>query len=199
MVKFSKFKKWYIVIPILLILLFSISFEDSEESPTTVESKKETTVVTTTTTTEAVHDLDKLQKLYLNIKPSMSYKKVIKLISSYGLKYSEESYNGGRDIQVAFTNNNTEQEYADIDGDYIEICFEYPKSKNSINDEIDKYSLGTVAYIPYDSDIELIEHITGNYWGYTDKGNYITKLGSKVDVSKTMTKKQQLDYYFKNK
>lgn len=198
MVKFSKFKKWYIVIPILLILLFSISFEDSEESPTTVESKQETTVVTTTTT-EAVHDLDKLQELYLNIKPSMSYKKVIKLISSYGLKYSEESYNGGRDIQVAFTDNNTEQEYADIDGDYIEICFEYPKNKNSINDAIDKYSLGTVAYIPYDSDIELIEHITGNYWGYTDKGNYITKLGSKVDVPKTMTKKQQLDYYFKNK
>lgn len=198
MVKFSKFKKRYIVIPILLILLFSISFEDSEESPTTVESKKETTVVTTTTT-EAVHDLDKLQELYLNIKPSMSYKKVIKLISSYGLKYSKESCNGGRDIQVAFTDNNTEQEYADIDGDYIEIYFEYPKNENSINDEIDKYSLGTVAYIPYDSDIELIEHITGNYWGYTDKGNYITKSGSKVDVPKTMTKKQQLDYYFKNK
>lgn len=58
------------------------------------------------------YTLDGLQSLYLSITPDMSYSDVVLLIEDSELPYSEEKYNGSRELQVA-KNKDT----VDISGD----------------------------------------------------------------------------------
>lgn len=57
------------------------------------------------------YTLDGLQSLYLAITPDMSYSDVVLLIEDSELPYSEEKYNGSRELQVAFTDGCTAQKY----------------------------------------------------------------------------------------
>lgn len=141
-------------------------------------------------------ELDALQQLYLDINSSWSYSDALDYVISTGLPYSDEKYNGSRTIQVAFTEGCTVQKYKKESGDYIIIDYVYPKGENNSNDELDKYLFGTCCYCPIDSDLELIEHKNGYYFSYYEPGNYISKLGAKLELDSSMTKEEQMLYYF---
>jgi len=158
------------------------------EAEATVESNAETPV-----------EYDELQQLYLSIDSNMNYAEMIELVQSTGLPYSEEKYNGSRTIQVAFAEEVTAQKYKDESDDYLEIVYVYPKDENSSNDVLEKYSFGTCAYNPDDCSLTLINHVSGSYFSYYEPGNYISDLGTTLDLDNDMSKEQQLDYYFKNK
>ena len=53
------------------------------------------------------YTLDGLQSLYLSITPDMSYSDVVLLIEDSELPYSEEKYNGSRELQDAYTDGST--------------------------------------------------------------------------------------------
>lgn len=144
-------------------------------------------------------EYDSLQQLYLDIDSEMNYSEMIELVKTCGLPYSEEKYNGSRKIQVAFLDENTDQKYTDSSGDYIEIIYLYPKNENSKNDVLEKYFFGTCVYVPCDCSITLISHVSGSYFSYSEPGNYISDLGTDLELDKDMTKEQQFEYYFKNK
>lgn len=144
-------------------------------------------------------EYDALQQLYLDLDATMSYKEMMHLVKSTKLPYSVEKNNGSRTVQVAFTDGCTVQHHKKENGDYLTIIYEYPESENSSNDVLDKYIFGTCAYIPCDSDLELINHSYGYYFSYYEPGNYISDFNNDLDLDKKMSKKEQLDYYFKNK
>ncbi len=144
-------------------------------------------------------EYDSLQQLYLDIDPEMNYSEMIELVKTCGLPYSEEKYNGSRKIQVAFLDENTDQKYSDSGGDYIEIIYLYPKNENSKNDVLEKYFFGTCVYVPCDCSIELISHVSGSYFSYNEPGNYISDLGTDLELDKNMTREQQFEYYFENR
>lgn len=135
-------------------------------------------------------ELDELQQLYVDFDSSLSYSDAIDYITATGLPYSEEKYNGSRTIQVAFTEGCTAQKYMKENGDYLTITYIYPKDENSINDELDKYIFDTCCYVPYDSSLTLREH--------TD-GHYIFKLGSDLELDSSMSKTEQMLFYYNNK
>lgn len=149
--------------------------------------------------TEAPVEYDELQQLYLSIDSNMNYAEMIELVQSTGLPYSEEKHNGSRTVQVAFAEEVTAQKHKDESGDYLEIVYVYPKDENSSNDVLEKYSFGTCAYNPDDCSLTLINHVSGSYFSYYEPGNYISDLGTTLDLDSDMSKEQQLDYYFKNK
>ena len=112
---------------------------------------------------------------------------------------SFEKYNGSREIQVAFTKECTAQKYKKESGDYLTVTYVYPKGENSSADNFEKYTFGTCAYNPQDSDISLVCHITGYYFSYTEPGNYISKLGTTLDLDTSMSRDEQMKYYITNK
>lgn len=172
---------------------------ESNSTENATESITESNSIENTTETTIEENYDELQKLFLSINENMTYSEALESVISTGLPYTEEKYTGSRIIQVAFTENNTVQSYATIDGDYLEIIYEYPNDENSLNDEIEKYALGTLAYTPYKSNLRLISHYAGYYFSYYEKGNYISKLGTNVEIDNSISKKELLDYYIKNK
>ncbi len=142
-------------------------------------------------------ELDELQQLYLDFDSSLSYSDAIDCIIATGLPYSEEKYNGSRTIQVAFTEECTAQKYMKESGDYLTITYRYPKDENSINDELDKYTFGTCGYFPANSSLQLIEHKVGYYFSIYEPGNYI--LGTKEEIDTSITKDDQMLFYYNNK
>ncbi len=143
--------------------------------------------------------LDDLQQLYLDFDSSLSYPDAIEYVTNTGLPYSEEKYNGSRQIQVAFTEGCTAQKYKEESGDHLTIIYVYPKDENSSNDELDKYLFGTCSYIPADSSLQLIEHNNGYYFSIYEPGNYISKLGTQLELDSSMTREEQMLYYFNKK
>lgn len=144
-------------------------------------------------------DLDDLQRLYIDFDSSLSYPEAVAFIDATGLPYSEVKHNGSRTIQVAFTEGATAQKYRKEGGDYIEITYVYPKGENSINDDLEKYSFGTCAYYPASSSLSLIEHVNGSFFSYHAAGNYISRLGTDLGLDTSMTKEEQMLYYFNEK
>lgn len=145
------------------------------------------------------YTLDGLQSLYLAITPDMSYSDVVLLIEDSELPYSEEKYNGSRELQVAFTDGSTAQKYKKESGDYLTISFNYAKGENSSNDVLSKYSLSSCIYYPESGPI-LISLTDGHYFSYNEPGNYIEDYENKdtADISGDMTKEEQLVYYFEH-
>lgn len=145
------------------------------------------------------YTLDGLQSLYLSITPDMSYSDVVLLIEDSELPYSEEKYNGSRELQVAFTDGCTAQKYKKESGDYLTISFNYAEGENSSNDVLSKYSLSSCIYCP-ESGPTLISLSDGHYFSYNEPGNYIEDYKNKdtVDISGDMTKEEQLVYYFEH-
>lgn len=145
------------------------------------------------------YTLDGLQSLYLAITPDMSYSDVVLLIEDSELPYSEEKYNGSRELQVAFTDGCTAQKYKKESGDYLTISFNYAKGENSSNDVLSKYSLSSCIYRPESGPI-LISLTDGHYFSYNEPGNYIEDYENKdtADISGDMTKEEQLVYYFEH-
>lgn len=168
--------------------------DDITATPVTTPSKNTKTPAPT-----ASIEYDALQRLYLELDPEMSYKKMIKLVKATKLPYSVEKSNGSRHIQVAFMDGATVHKHKKEDGDYLEIIYLYPENENSSNDILEKYTFGTCAYIPNDSTLELINHVSGYYFSYYEPGNYISDFGKTLNLDKEMSKKEQLDYYFENK
>ena len=141
-------------------------------------------------------EYDALQQLYLDIDSQMSYSEMLDLVKSTDLPYSEELYNGSRVVQVAFTEGCTAQKYRKEAGDYLEIIYDYPLNENSSNDILDKYSFATCVYVPNDCTLTLICHESGYYFSYSEPGNYISKQGNDLELDKSMSKEDQLTYYF---
>lgn len=139
---------------------------------------------------------DDLQQLYIDLDPSLSYSEMIEFIQETDLPFSEEKYNGSRKIQISFTKDGTSQSFMKEPADYVEIIYNYPENENSINDDFDKYSFGTAAYIPESSSMELIFHQSGHFFSYNDPGCYISDLGTRLDLDKDMTREEQFEYYF---
>lgn len=189
-----------VIVSIVAFIIIIAVFGENEDT----ETKSTTTNVTKVfkekeIKTKNKFELDALQQLYVNINSKMTYKEMIKLVKSTKLPYSEEKYNGSRTIQVAFTDGCTAQRYKKESGDYLTIDYLYPSDENSSNDELDKYYFGTCCYVPNDSSLELIEHCSGQYFNYTKKGNCISDLGTTLDIDSTMSKSEQMNYYFENK
>lgn len=179
-----------------------VEVEDDKKSEKPETSEKKTKVSekpeTSNTRKKEPIEYDKLQQLYLDINPDMCYPEVIELIESTGLHYSEAEYLRSWEIQVAFTKGATAQKYNDEDGDYITISYVYPDDKNgSIG--MEEYLFATCVYHPCDCSLELIQHVRGSYWSYYDKGNYISDLGTDLELDTDMSKEEQLEYYFENK
>ena len=188
-----------IVLSLIILIIAIVSPSSDNTTDSTTEITTESNYIENTTETITEENYDELQKLFLSINENTTYSEALESVISTGLPYTEKKYNGSRQIQVAFTENNTAQSYASIDGDYLKIIYEYPKNENSGNDEIEKYYLGTLAYIPYKSDLELISNYSGYYFSYNKKGNYISKLGTNVEIDNSISKEELLDYYFENK
>lgn len=144
-------------------------------------------------------EYDVLQQLYLSIGSDTNYAEMIELVQSTGLPFSEEKNNGSRTVQVAFADDATAQKHMDEGGDYLEIIYVYPKNENSSNDVLEKYTFGTCVYHPDNCSLSLISHVSGSYFSYYEPGNYISNLGTALDLDNSMSKEQQLDYYFENK
>lgn len=130
-------------------------------------------------------DLDGLQQLYTKIDSTFSYTEMIETISSSGLPYSEEKYNGSRMVRVSFTEAGTAQDYNDSGEDYLQISYDYPKDENSANDEIEKYTFAECSYV---QDAGFTLNFTPNEYYFSDLGNKIvkTEIDSQID---------QLNYY----
>lgn len=173
--------------------------EKTQSEMSEKESESKTGLETSQSDSENPIEYDSLQQLYLDIDSEMNYSEMIELVKSCGLPYSEEKYNGSRKIQVAFLEENTDQKYMDSNGDYIEIIYLYPKNENSNNDVLEKYFFGTCVYVPCDCSMELISHVSGSYFSYSEPGNYISDLGTDLKLDKDMTREQQFEYYFKNR
>lgn len=181
--------------------------EQSAEQPTEAAKDTERQINKETDVPEPTQGKDKkaiiqyndLQKMYLDIDPKSSYSEMVDFIKGKKMPYSEEKSNGSRTIQVAFTKDCTMQSHKKENGDYLKIIYVYPESENSKNDDLEKYSIGTIAYCPNDSDLELISHYSGTYFSYHDKGNYISDFGTTINLSKEMSRKDQMKYYFENK
>lgn len=188
------------VIGIFLSVLMLASINDNEQATANADIvSSDVKPIFEQDTAEIKIEYDALQQLYLDLEPDMSYTEMIDLVKSTGLPYSEQKYNGSRKVQVAFTEGCTVQEHKKESGDYLAIYYEYPKDENSINDELEKYSYGTCAYVPCDSRLELINHVSGYYFSYYVPGNYISKLGKSLDLDKEMSKEEQLHYYLTHK
>lgn len=144
--------------------------------------------------------LDELQTLYLSISSDIAYSDAVQLIKDSNLPYSEEKYNGSRQLQVAFTEGCTDQKYRDESGDYLQISFDYPSDENSANDDLSKYKLSFCVYCP-EFGPTLISLSRGYYFSYHEPGNYIEDSKNKDDISAlsgSMTKEEQLSYYFEH-
>ncbi len=144
------------------------------------------------------YTLDELQNLYLAINPDITYSDALQLVKDSGLFYSEEKYNGSRELQVAFTDECTAQKYKKESGDYLQISFDYPSGENSSNDDLSKYTLSTCIYCP-ETGPTLISLSSGHYFSYSEPGNYIDDYENKDEVAglpETITKEEQLVYYF---
>ena len=202
--------KLFISCAVATVFMFSFSgcsFVEISESNSTIDSVTYSPVPSVESTVDV--DLaentidsalyDDLQNLYLKINANMSYLEMIDTVKSTNLPYSEEKYNGSRTIQVAFTDGCTSQKYKEEDGDYLEITYDYPKNENSSNDDLSKYSLSSCVYVSENSSLELISLVEGYYFSFSEPGNYISNLGSKLDLDKDMSKEEQLDYFFKHK
>lgn len=144
-------------------------------------------------------NLDDLQRLYIDFDSSLSYSDAIAFVEATGLPYSAIKYNGSRTIQVAFTKGATAQKYKKDGGDYLTITYVYPSGENSANDDLEKYAFGTCVYCPTSSSLTLIEHANGSYFSYRKAGNYISKLGNDLGLDTSMTKEEQMLYYFNEK
>lgn len=200
---------WLIVVVAVAAVAFTNTPEDKQDDTPTntaeittqkpIEKETDTPKPTQEKEEETVIEYDELQQLYLDIDPKFSYSEMVDFVKDTKLPYSEEKDNGSRTIQVAFTEGCTVQSHKKENGDYLKIIYVYAENENSSNDDLEKYSIGTIAYCPNDSDLELINHYAGVYFSYYDAGSYISDLGTSLDVSKEMSRKEQLAYYFKNK
>lgn len=203
---YPNMRKWihiiiYVYLTFWIVILFSnisklcgISSNTSVQNDTSVETDN-----TELTSYAPQIEYDKLQQLYVDIDTTLPLQDMIDFLDSYGLPYSFEKYNGSRKIQVAFTKECTAQKYKKESGDYLTITYVYPKGENSSADNFEKYTFGTCAYNPQDSDISLVCHITGYYFSYTEPGNYISKLGTTLDLDTSMSRDEQMKYYITNK
>ena len=132
-------------------------------------------------------ELDELQRLYIDFDPSFSFSEALEYVEASGLPYSSAKYNGSRDIQVALTEGATAQKYKKVAGDYITISYVYPKHENSANDDLEKYSFDSCSYCPEPARFSLIQ---------SADGCHILKLGSDLKLDLSMTKEEQMLYYF---
>lgn len=197
----KKYKLFILILP-LFSFLFSCSNNEDNQEINTLQIESSTTEslsVKESTPSAFVLEYDELQQLYLDLNSDMSYSEMIELVKNTELPYSEQKYNGSRCVQVAFTEDCTSQKYKKESGDYLKIIYNYSKGENSINDILEKYTFGTCIYCPSDSQLELINHVSGHYFSYSEAGNYITKLGNNLELNKNISKEEQLDYYFKSK
>lgn len=183
------------------LLLFGIII--ASQTPVLANSEKEVTQKQKNNSNDnllADYTLDGLQDLYLSIDSNMSYSEVVQLVKDSNLAYSEEKYNGSRELQVAFTDKCTAQKYKKDSGDYLEISFDYPSDENSANDDFSKYTLSSCIYCP-ESGPTLISLYAGHYFSYNEPGNYIEDYKNAKEasnLSSSMTKEEQLVYYFKH-
>lgn len=134
-------------------------------------------------------DLDELQQLYLNFDSTFSYVEARNYIMRSKLPYSEVKYNGSRAFQIAFTEGCTAQKYKKESGDYLTISYAYPKKDNSKSDDLSKYTFNSCSYVPANR-LSLTE---------CESGNYISELGTKLNFDSTITKEEQMLYYYNNK
>lgn len=130
---------------------------------------------------------DALQQLYIDISPEMTYTEMLDLVKATELPYSEEKYNGSRVVQVAFTEDGTEE-----DGNYLEIHYDYAKNENSINDELEKYHFATSVYRPSSGRRSLICHNSGYYFSIYEPGNYIQGSSFDSDQKVSLTREEQI-------
>ena len=135
-------------------------------------------------------ELDELQRLYIDFDPSFSFSEALEYVEASGLPYSSVKYNGSRTIQVALTDGATAQKYKKVAGDYVTISYAYPKRENSINDDLEKYSFDSCSYYPESARFSLIQSVDGCH---------ILKLGSDLKLDLSMTKEDQMLYYFNEK
>lgn len=166
--------------------------EPASDNINTLDQKTKNNTPIDSVSEEAI-EYDALQQLYLDVSADMSYTEMIDLVKSTGLPYSEEKYNGSRAVQVAFTEGCTKQSYKTEGGDYLTISYNYPRDENSINDEIEKYYFGFCKYVPSPS--ESAPWLVPISYGTK---NYITSLGSALDLDENMTKEEQLKYLMNN-
>lgn len=200
-------RKIVIVVAVVIFYIFALIAPDDDDlsnnsGSTALPKKNSVSTQQPVSSPTPKVEYDALQQLYLDLDSNMSYKEMLHLVKSTKLPYSEEKYNGSVQIQVAFTEGCTVQKHMKESGDYLEIIYRYSDNENSANDNTDNYIFGTCAYIPYNSDLELISHFCGQYFDYDKPGNYISdleNLGKPLDLDKKMSKKDQLDYYFKHK
>ncbi|MDE7183479.1 MAG: hypothetical protein K2O40_03170 [Lachnospiraceae bacterium] len=134
-------------------------------------------------------ELDELQQLYLDFDSSLSYQEAVDYIANTGLPYSEAKNNGSRTLQVAFTEGCTAQKYMKESGDYLTITYRYPRNENSSNDILDKYTFDTCVYVPLHSALTLT---------HAETINYISRLGTVLELDSSMTREEQMLYYFNN-
>lgn len=139
---------------------------------------------------------DDLQQLYISLDSDLSYPEMIEFIQKTNLQFSEEKYNGSRQIQVSFIDEGTVQSYMKESDDYVEIIYGYPQNENSANDDLAKYIFETATYVPKNSTMRLIFHQSGRYFSYSESGCYISDLGSDLGLETDMTREDQLEYYF---
>lgn len=203
---YPNIKKWihtviYIYLAVWLMALFSnISKIYNNFNHTSVENQTSIETNDTELTSYSTQmEYDKLQQLYVHIDTTLPLQDMIDFLDSYGLPYSFEKYNGSREIQVAFTKECTTQKYKKESGDYLTITYVYPKNENSSTDNFEKYTFGTCAYYPQDSNLSLICHISGHYFSYNAPGNYISKSGTPLDLDTSMSRNEQMKYYIDNK
>ena len=135
-------------------------------------------------------ELDELQRLYIDFDPSFSFSEALEYVEASGLPYSSVKYNGSRTIQVALTEGATAQKYKKAAGDYVTISYAYPKHENSANDDLETYSFDSCSYCPEPARFSLIQSVGGCH---------ILKLGSDLKLDLSMTKEEQMLYYFNEK
>ena len=135
-------------------------------------------------------ELDELQRLYIDFDSSFSFSEALEYVEASGLPYSSVKYNGSRVIQVALVKGATAQKYKKVAGDYVTISYAYAKHENSINDDLEKYSFDSCSYCPEPARFSLIQSVDGCH---------ILKLGSDLKLDLSMTKEEQMLYYFNEK
>ncbi len=134
-------------------------------------------------------ELDKLQQLYIDFDSSFTYMQARNFIIRSNLPYSEVKYNGSRVFQIAFTEGCTAQRFKEESGDYVTISYRYPKGENSMADHLGKYTFESCSYVPTDR-IKLTE---------CKDINFISDLGNKLELDSSITKEDQMLYYYNNK
>lgn len=111
---------------------------------------------------------DDLQMLYLCLRADLTYPETLNIVERYGLPYTDQKYNEGRTIKVAYTQGAARQRHAES-GDHVEIHFD--------ENEYGTYDVSVIEYFNSSAFVTLFEYVSGTYWDFRDdcayKGYYI--------------------------